>query len=86
MTQNFSGNILNVPTTNNIYLTATFILNQEKCGYLMNTLKINGTSVPLLWNGGTVPTPKRYGYNIERLTLVNLNYKWLAMADLNQYN
>jgi hypothetical protein len=85
-TQNFSGNIINVPNTNNIYLTATFLINQESCGYIMNTLKINGASVPIRWNGGIVPIPNRYGIDIERITLVNLGYKWLALADLDQYN
>jgi len=86
MTRNFSTNIINVPNTNNIYLTARFILNQESCGYYTNALQINGVYVPIKWFGGSAPIAKTYGIDIEIITLVNLGYKWIAMAELEHYD
>jgi hypothetical protein len=86
MSRNFSTNIINVPNVNNIYLTARFILNQESCGYYTNALQINGTYVPIKWYGGTAPLPKTYGIDIETITLVNLGYKWIALAELEHYD
>ena len=86
MIRNFSTNIINVPNTNNIYITAIFLLNQESCGYFTNALQINGVPVPLKWYGGNMPIPKTYGMDIERITLINLGYKWIALAELEHYN
>jgi hypothetical protein len=85
-TRNFSANIINVPAVNNIFLDVKFILNQASCGYLMNTLLINGVPVKLKWYNDNPPVPRTYGMDIERVTLVNLNYTWVAMAQLEHYN
>jgi hypothetical protein len=56
MTTNFEVDFYNVPQINNTTLTYTLILSQGSTAYMLNAVKVNGTSVTIKWANGNIPS------------------------------
>jgi len=82
----FTVNFINVPTTNNIAIGVSLILNQGSSSYFTDTLQINGNSVTIKWVGGVVPFGNANQIDVISYTLLRVDSTWTVLASLNTYN
>ena len=82
---NFTINITNVPTDNGKAMTVSLFVTQGATGRIPTTLNVNGSSVTILWVGGSAPTPTSSNGKIDifNFTLIRRSSSWTALANAN---
>jgi hypothetical protein len=85
LTGNFTVNITNVPTDNGKAMTLSLFVTQGATGRIPTTLNVNGSSVTILWVGGSAPTPTSSSGKIDifNFTLIRRSSSWTVLANAN---
>lgn len=75
VSNNFTADFINLPTTNNRVITTTIIISQGATGYSPEVIRIDGITQSLKWANGTysVSTNK---VDIVGLSFLRLNNNW----------
>lgn len=71
MISDFVVDIINVASTNDRSIKIILYLEQGAIPYVPTGVKVNLSSVPLLWVGGTPPTGTANGVDTVEITLIN---------------
>lgn len=82
---NYSVNVLNVPSTNNIKGTFEIINKQGSIGYFANGLTLNGISTIVQYREGGFPSPGPRRLDIQKFTYYHVNSNYNVTADFHSY-
>ena len=72
MTQNWTANFTNVPTTQNKSVLVTLINNQGSTAYYPSTIQVNGTGYTPKWLGGTSYTGNASQWDFLTFAIINI--------------
>lgn len=77
-TADFTLDVTNASTSNGFATTVTVLVTQDSTGYIPATLKIDGTSQTINWQGGSAPSPTDSAGAIDMFsfTLVRRSSAW----------
>lgn len=84
--QNFTIDLIGVPTNDNRAIAVTIILDQGANGYLPNAFKIDGVSQVIKWQGGVQPTPSTYNLDTVIFSLLRVNSSWHVLGQLTVFD
>jgi hypothetical protein len=82
---NFTVNLINVPTTDNRAISVALILIQGSTPYIPNTILINGSAAAINWQDNIVPTGNANKRNLVSFTLLRFNGSWTVLGSLSTY-
>lgn len=85
LTGNGTWNINNVPTTNNLATTLTFVVNQDSTPYSASAYSINSSAVTVKWVESTVPTGSANKVDIIGLTAFRVGSSWNVLGSLSSF-
>jgi hypothetical protein len=82
---NFTVNLINVPTTTEQAMGVTLVLAQGVTGYIPNVIQINGSAQTIKWANGIVPTPSSGAGKLDIVTFSILRIStpaWVVAGQL----
>jgi hypothetical protein len=85
VTGNTTIDLINVPTTNNKGIGLTVMIEQGGTAYMINFIKINGSSVSIIWSGGSLPTGNPNSYDIVSFSILKINDTWKVFGQLTTF-
>jgi hypothetical protein len=90
ISENFTANITNLPTTALKTYTVTLIINQHAIPYYANAIQIAGSAQTINWSNGSPPTPGPNKKEIQTFTIMNTsdldaNPSWIVLGDYRTY-
>jgi hypothetical protein len=85
LTSNGTWNINNVPTTNNMGLTMTFVVEQGSTPYSASVYSIDSNVVTVKWVESTVPTGSANKVDIIGLTAFRVGSSWNVLGSLSSF-
>ena len=84
--QNYTADFINMPTTNNRAITATIIIDQDSTPYIPTVVKIEGTTQPVKWAGGTYSGTAN-GVDIIGFTFIRTSSTWTqVLGQINPFS
>jgi hypothetical protein len=83
---NFTPNFTNVPTVQSRALTTVLVLNQGSTARLPSAVQINGSSITIRWQDGTVPTPNANQIDVVSFTFLRTGNTWIVLGALTTYD
>jgi hypothetical protein len=84
ITNNWTANIINLPTTNYKSYGLVFILRQGNDPGFIDTLQINSNATTILWPNATAPTPTANRTEVESFTLY-YDSVWTALGTYTSF-
>ncbi len=85
VTGNGTWNVTNVPTTNNIALTLTYVIEQGVTPYSGSQYQINGSNVTVKWSDSIIPTGSANKTDIIGLTAFRVGSSWNVIGSLSSF-
>jgi len=85
ISNNFTANFTNVPTTNDRALGATLILAQGVTPYMANVLQIDGTAQTIKWVNNTTPTGTASKVDIVGFSFIRTGSAWTVLGQYSTY-
>ena len=85
ISNNFTANFTNVPTTNDRALGVTLILAQGVTPYMANVLQIDGTTQTVKWVNNTTPTGTASKVDIVGFSLIRTGSAWTVLGQYSTY-
>lgn len=85
ISNNFTANFTNVPTTNDRALGVTLILAQGVTPYMANVLQIDGTTQTIKWVNNTTPTGTASKVDIVGFSLIRTGSAWTVLGQYSTY-
>ena len=85
ISNNFTANFTNVPTTNDRALGATLILAQGVTPYMANILQIDGTAQTIKWVNNTTPTGTASKVDIVGFSFIRTGSAWTVLGQYSTY-
>jgi hypothetical protein len=85
ISNNFTANITNVPTTNDRAIGVTFILAQGGTAYMANVLQIDGATQTIKWVNNSTPTGTANKVDIVGFSLIRTGSSWLVLGQYSTY-
>jgi hypothetical protein len=85
ISNNFTANFTNVPTTNDRALGVTLILAQGITPYVPNILQIDGTAQTIKWVNNTTPTGTASKVDIVGFSLIRTGSAWTVLGQYSTY-
>lgn len=85
LTGNGTWNVNDVPTTNNMGLTLTYIVDQGGTPYSGSQYQINGTNVTVKWSDSLIPTGSANKTDIIGLTAFRVGSSWNVVGSLSSF-
>ena len=77
--------ITNLPTTANRNYVVSVYLVQDSTAYYITRLDIAGSTTPILWSGGSAPTPRANSVEIQTFSLYYSGSAWTALSQLSSF-
>jgi hypothetical protein len=84
-TGNTMIDLINVPTSNNKGIGLTVTIKQDSPAGMINSIKINGSSVSIKWLGGSTPSGTPNLYDIVSFSLLRINDTWIVFGQLTTF-
>ena len=85
ISNNFTANFTNVPTTNDRALGVTLILAQGGTAYMANVLQIDGTTQTIKWVNNSTPTGTANKVDIVGFSLIRTGSAWTVLGQYSTY-
>ena len=85
ISNNFTANFTNVPTTNDRALGVTLILAQGGTAYMANLLQIDGTTQTVKWVNNSTPTGTANKVDIVGFSLIRTGSAWTVLGQYSTY-
>ena len=85
ISNNFTANFTNVPTTNDRALGVTLILAQGVTPYMANALQIDGTTQTIKWVNNSTPTGTASKVDIVGFSLIRTGSAWTVLGQYSTY-
>lgn len=85
ISNNFTANFTNVPTTNDRAIGVTLILVQGITPYVPNILQIDGTTQTIKWVNNTTPTGTASKVDIAGFSLIRTGSAWTVLGQYSTY-
>ena len=85
LSENFTANFTNVPTTNDRTTTVELIVNQGGTGYLPTTVQIDGVTQTIVWQNGFAPTASTNATDIISFSLIRSGSAWTVLGEIEAY-
>jgi hypothetical protein len=85
ISNNFTANFTNVPTTNDRALGATLILAQGVTPYMANVLQIDGSAQTIKWVNNTTPTGTASKVDIVGFSFIRTGSAWTVLGQYSTY-
>lgn len=82
ITDNFTVNLTNVPTTNDRQFTITLLLLQGADPKFANAFQIDGSAENIYWPGGKIGIPRANQLDIQTFTLTRVGSTWYVESNL----
>jgi predicted DNA-binding protein with PD1-like motif len=83
---NFTINVTNLPTTDNIVTVLSFFVIQGATGYIPNALQIGGSSQTIKWSGGLTPSATNGSGRVDvfTFTFIRRSSTWEVLGTSNR--
>ena len=85
ISNNFTANFTNVPTTNDRALGVTLILAQGVTPYMSTALQIDGSAQTIKWVNNTTPTGTASKVDIVGFSLIRTGSAWTVLGQYSTY-
>jgi len=85
ISNNFTANFTNVPTTNDRALGVTLILAQGITPYMSTVLQIDGAAQTIKWVNNTTPTGTASKVDIVGFSLIRTGSAWTVLGQYSTY-
>jgi hypothetical protein len=85
ISNNFTANFTNVPTTNDRAIGVTLVLAQGGTGYIVNVLQIDGSTQTIKWVNNTTPTGTANKVDIVGFSLIRTGSAWTVLGQYSTY-
>jgi len=85
ISNNFTANITNVPTTNDRAIGVSLVLAQGGTGYIVNVLQIDGSTQTIKWVNNTTPTGTANKVDIVGFSLIRTGSAWTVLGQYSTY-
>ena len=85
ISNNFTANFTNVPTTNDRALGVTLILAQGGTPYMSTALQIDGSAQTIKWVNNTTPTGTASKVDIVGFSLIRTGSAWTVLGQYSTY-
>lgn len=85
ISNNFTANFTNVPTTNDRALGVTLILAQGGTPYMSTALQIDGSAQTIKWVNNIVPTGTANKVDIVGFSLIRTGSAWTVLGQYSTY-
>jgi hypothetical protein len=81
-TANWTLNVTNAPTDEDVAVTVTVFCTQGATGYIPSTFQVAGVGQTIKWQGGTAPTPTSTAGKIDifSFTIVRKSAAWVVFG------
>ena len=80
---NFTADFINLPTTNNRFITSTIIISQGATAYAPDVVQISGVTQSVKWSSGTYSASTN-GIDVIEFSFIRSNNSWVQI--LGQIN
>jgi hypothetical protein len=82
---NFTVNVIGVPTTNDKTITVSVIVTQGATGRIPNAFAIDGSIQTIKWSSATAPIPTNISGRIDifNFTLIRKSSAWIVLGSAN---
>ena len=85
ISNNFTANFTNVPTTNDRAIGVSLVLAQGGTGYIVNVLQIDGSTQTIKWVNNTTPTGTANKVDIVGFSLIRTGSAWTVLGQYSTY-
>jgi hypothetical protein len=85
ISNNFTVNITNVPTTNDRAIVVSLILEQGPNSYIPDILQIDGSSQTINWSNGNTPTGNANKKDLVVFSLLRTSNSWTVLGQLSTF-
>jgi hypothetical protein len=85
ISNNFTPNIINLPTTDSQSIGINIILIQGNTPYMINGVEIGGVSQNINWFGGTPESGNANKIDIVGLSFIRINSSWVVLGQLTTF-
>ena len=85
ISNNFTANITNVPTTNDRAIGVTLVLAQGVTAYMSTVLQIDGTTQTIKWVNNSTPTGTASKVDIVGFSLIRTGSAWTVLGQYSTY-
>ena len=85
ISNNFTANITNVPTTNDRAIGVTLVLAQGVTPYMSTALQIDGSAQTIKWVNNSTPTGTASKVDIVGFSLIRTGSAWTVLAQYSTY-
>ena len=85
ISNNFTANFTNVPTTNDRALGVTLVLAQGVTPYMSTALQIDGSAQTIKWVNNTTPTGTASKVDIVGFSFIRTGSAWTVLGQYSTY-
>jgi hypothetical protein len=85
ISNNFTANITNVPTTNDRAIGVTLVLAQGVTPYMSTALQIDGSAQTIKWVNNITPTGTASKVDIVGFSLIRTGSAWTVLGQYSTY-
>ena len=85
ISNNFTANFTNVPTTNDRAIGVSLVLAQGGTGYIVNVLQIDGSTQTIKWVNNITPTGTANKVDIVGFSLIRTGSAWTVLGQYSTY-
>jgi hypothetical protein len=85
ISNNFTANITNVPTTNDRAIGVTLVLAQGVTPYMSTALQIDGNAQTIKWVNNSTPTGTASKVDIVGFSLIRTGSAWTVLGQYSTY-
>ena len=85
ISNNFTANITNVPTTNDRAIGVTLVLAQGVTAYMSTALQIDGSAQTIKWVNNSTPAGTASKVDIVGFSLIRTGSAWTVLGQYSTY-
>lgn len=85
ISDNFTANFTNVPTTADRAYAMVLVLNQGASGRIPNAVQINSSAETIRWANGVTPSAGTNRIDIATFTLIRISGTWYVVGNYTNY-
>ena len=85
MSNNFTANITNVPSTDDRAIGVTLVLSQGGTAYMVTALQIDGNAQTIKWVNNSVPSGAANKVDVVGFSLIRTGSSWTVLGQYSTY-
>jgi hypothetical protein len=85
MSNNFTANITNVPSTDDRAIGVTLVLSQGGTAYMVTALQIDGSAQTIKWVNNSVPSGAANKVDVIGFSLIRTGSAWTVLGQYSTY-